>query len=227
VKAVADTLGVARSHLAERLSRPARPRGPYRKPEDARLLPTIRAIVDARPSYGYRRVTALVNRVLCSRGDASVNAKRVLRILQANGLTLAPHTARRPGRTHDGIVVALHSNVRWCSDHLELRCRDGAVVRVLFAIDACDREIMAWSAATTGVSAEMVCDLMIACCECRFGATKTPHPVEWLSDNGSAYIAKATAQTAAALDIRLLFTPVRSPQSNGIAEAFVKTLKRD
>jgi hypothetical protein len=111
MKAVADTLGVARSHLAERLSRPAQPRGPYRKPEDAQLLPTIRAIVDARPSYGYRRVTALVNRALHSRGEASVNAKRVLRILQANGLTLAPHTARRPGRTHDGIVVALRSNV--------------------------------------------------------------------------------------------------------------------
>ena len=70
---------------------------------------------------------------------------------------------------------------------------------MLFAIDACDREIMAWSATTTGVSAEMVCDLMIACCERRFGATKTPHSVEWLSDNGSAYIAKETAQTAAAL----------------------------
>ncbi|GJE50969.1 hypothetical protein GOFOIKOB_4023 [Methylobacterium tardum] len=111
VKAVADTLGVVRSHLAEHLRRPARPRGVYRKREDARLLPTIRAIVDARPSYGYRRVTALVSRALRSRGEASVNAKRVLRILRANGLSLAPHTARRPGPTHDGIVVALHSNV--------------------------------------------------------------------------------------------------------------------
>ncbi len=82
---------------------------------------------------------------------------------------------------------------------------------MLFAIDACDREVMAWSATTAGVSAEMVCDLMIACCERRFGATKTPHPVEWLSDNSSAYIATATAQTAAALGLRLLFTPVRSP----------------
>jgi transposase InsO family protein len=68
---------------------------------------------------------------------------------------------------------------------------------------------------------------MIACCERRFGATKASHPVEWLSDNGAAYIAKQTAQTAAALGLRLLFTRVRSPQSNGIAEAFVKTLKRD
>lgn len=122
--------------LAERLSYPARPRALYRKPEDAVLLPTIRAIVDARPSYGYRRITVLVNRVLRSRSEPIVNAKRVLRILRANGLTLAPHAARRPGRTHDGVVVALRSNVRWCSHHLELHCRDGAIVRVLFAIDA-------------------------------------------------------------------------------------------
>jgi putative transposase len=86
---------------------------------------------------------------------------------------------------------------------------------------------MAWSATTAGASAAMVCDLMIACCERRFSATKTPHPVEWLSDNGAAHIAKETAQTAAALGLRMLFTPVRSPQSNGIAEASVKTLKRD
>ena len=72
----------------------------------------------------------------------------------------------------------------------------------------------------------LVRDLMIACVERRFGATRTPHAVEWLSDNGSAYIAKETAQVATALGLRLAFTPVRSPQSNGISEAF-KTLRRD
>lgn len=65
------------------------------------------------------------------------------------------------------------------------------------------------------------------CCERQFGATKTPHPVEWLSGNCSAYIAEETAQTAAALGLRPRFAPVRSPQSNGIAETFVRTLKRD
>ena len=227
MKAIADTLGVARSNLIERGAKSARPRGPYRKLEDAALLPTIRQIVDERPSYGYRRITALVNRALRARSEPVVNAKRVLRIMQVNGLTLAQHTALRPGRTHDGAVVALRSNVRWCSDHLELHPRDGSVVRVLFAIDACDREIIAWSATTAGISGEMVRDLMVACVESRFGTIRTPHPVEWLSDNGSAYIAKETAHTATALGLRLAFTPVRSPESNGISEAFVKTLRRD
>ena len=100
-------------------------------------------------------------------------------------------------------------------------------MRVLFAIDACDRAIIVWSATTEGVSGEMVRDLMLACVEARVGTTRTSHPVEWLSDNGSAYIAKETARTATALGLRLAFTPVRSPESNGISEAFVKTLKRD
>lgn len=101
MKAVSDALGVARSNLAERRTRLARPRGPYRKPEDAALLPTIREIVDARPTYGYRRITALVNRIRRARSEPTINSKRVLRIMRVNGLTLAPHTALRPGRTHD------------------------------------------------------------------------------------------------------------------------------
>jgi transposase InsO family protein len=80
---------------------------------------------------------------------------------------------------------------------------------------------------TPAISGEMICDLMIAAVERRFEALKVPHRLEWLSDNSSAYIARQTAQIAAALGIDLLFTPVRSPQSNGMSEAFVKTLKRD
>lgn len=52
------------------------------------------------------------------------------------------------------------------SDPLELRCRDGAIVRVLFALDARDREI---------ISAETAWAAMIACSERRFGVTKAPH----------------------------------------------------
>src|SRR5436309_2879431 len=87
---------------------------------------------------------------------------------------------------------------------------------------------IAWSAvANAGISGEMVRDLMVAAVERRFKRTCTPHPVEWLSDNGSAYIAKDTADIARALGLTLLFTPIRSPESNGISESFFKTLKRD
>ena len=227
MKAVADTLGVARSNLAEQARARPKPRRPHRKAGDADLLPVLRRLADERPTYGYRRLTALLNRERRAHGGPPVNGKRVLRILRAHGLTLQAHTARRPGRTHDGAVVALRSDVRWCSDHFEIAGRDGGVVRVLFAIDACDREVIGWQATTAGISGEMVRDLMVACVERRFGATRAAHPVEWLSDNGSGYRAKETLDVATALGLRLAFTPPRSPESNGIAEAFVKTLRRD
>ena len=209
------------------MSRRAKSRRPYRKAGDDELLAPIRRLVDERPTYGYRRIRRLINRQRKANGKPPVNGKRVLRIMQANKLTLERHTGRRPGRTHDGVVIALRSNIRWCSDHFELACRNGEIVRVLFAIDACDREVMGWLATSAGISGEMVRDLMIACVERRFGISKAAHPVEWLSDNGSAYIAKDTLDTATALGLKLCFTPVRSPESNGIAEAFVKTFKRD
>lgn len=58
MKAVADTLAVARSNLIERVSRRAKSRRPYRKAGDNELLALIRRLVDERPTYGYRRYPA-------------------------------------------------------------------------------------------------------------------------------------------------------------------------
>jgi transposase InsO family protein len=142
-------------------------------------------------------------------------------------LLLQPHVGHRPVRAHEGSVITLESNQRWCSDGLEISCWNGEVVRLAFAIDTCDREIIAWQAGTGGISGGMVRDMMLVCVERRFGALRAPHPVQWLADNGSAYTAKETIDFATALSLVPCFTPVRSPESNGISEAFVKTLKRD
>jgi hypothetical protein len=37
----------------------------------------VRRLVDARPTYGYRRITALLNRDLAAEGLAAANHKRV------------------------------------------------------------------------------------------------------------------------------------------------------
>jgi putative transposase len=93
--AVADALGVARSNLVARAKRDgSRPRLQYRKAGDAELLARIRPLVDARPSYGYRRITALLNRQAQAEGLARVNHKRVYRVMKRAGLLLAPHTGR-------------------------------------------------------------------------------------------------------------------------------------
>lgn len=130
VKAVADTLGVARSNLVEQLQLPERPRrGPYRRAEDEAVLAEIRAITDARPTYGYRRVTALLNRARRSAEQPPVNHKRTFRLMRHASMLLQPHTGRRPIRTHEGTVVAPASNQRWASDGLEIPCWNGDAQR--------------------------------------------------------------------------------------------------
>ena len=228
MKAVAETLGVSRSNLVERLKGRAEPRRRYHKAQDAAVLPRVRRLVDARPTYGYRRITALLNRDLAAEGAAPVNHKRVYRLMQRHGLLLERHTGRRPGRTHDGKVVVAASNLRWCSDGLEVTCWNGEIVRVGFAMDAHDREVIAWcAAANAGISGSDVRDMMLLAVERRFGDIRAPRPVEWLSDNGSPYTAVETRYFAGQLNLAPCFTPVASPESNGLCEAFVKTFKRD
>jgi len=228
MKRVAETLEVSRSRLAERLgSRPGARSPRYRKDGDDALLPIIRDILDERPTYGYRRTCAVLNRRLAELGRPRVNHKRVYRIMRLQGLLLTRHSGKRPSRAHTGRVIAIRRNLRWCSDAFELSCTNGEAVRVVFALDCCDREVMGYAASTRGISSGMVQDLMLECVERRFGANRVPHNVQWLSDNGSCYTAKETVEFAAWLGLESCFTPVRSPESNGMAESFVRTFKRD
>jgi putative transposase len=79
----------------------------------------------------------------------------------------------------------------------------------------------------TCIFGEMIRDMMLDCVGRRFDAIRAPQPAQWLADNGSTYTAAETTDFATALNLVACFTPVRSPQSNGVCEAFVKTLKRD
>ena len=54
----------------------------------------ITALVAARPTYGYRRITAVLNRHLRAQGLAPLNHKRVYRIMQANSLLARKYTER-------------------------------------------------------------------------------------------------------------------------------------
>lgn len=93
VRAVADAFGV-RSNLAERQTW-----------LDWLQLPTA----SRRPLLSCPRSARSLN-------EAVLNTKRVLRIMRVKGLTLASRTALRPGRTHGGVVVAMRSIERGCSN---------------------------------------------------------------------------------------------------------------
>lgn len=182
---VANVIGVSRSNLHERLRGGAQPRRSYHKAQDAAVLPLIQRLVAERPSYGYRRITALLNRTRRADGLDAVNHKRVYRIMAKHGLLLAQRRRDRPERTHDGKVVTIRSNLRWCSDGFEFRCWNGDPVRVAFILDTHDREATAWRAVSgAGISGSDVRDMMLEAVERRFGGCRAPEPVEMLAPLG-------------------------------------------
>jgi putative transposase len=143
--------------------------------------------------------------------------------VQANKLTLERHTGRRPWSSHDGVHCA--------------RTSAGALITssppVVMA-RSCVCCLLSMPSRSHGLAGHVRRHLRRDGARAdgrlrrgRFGISKAAHPVEWLSDNGSAYIAKDKLDTATALGLKLCFTPVRSPASNRIAEAFVKTFKHD
>jgi hypothetical protein len=69
----------------------------------------LMALVSARPTYGYRRITALLNRQMRRDGNEPINHKRVYRIMQANHLLPARKYAVRPDYGHEGKVVTMRS----------------------------------------------------------------------------------------------------------------------
>ncbi|WP_170854847.1 IS3-like element IS2 family transposase [Escherichia coli] len=199
-----------------------------RHTDDTDVLLRIHHVIGELPTYGYRRVWALLRRQAELDGMPAINAKRVYRIMRQNALLLERKTAVPPSkRAHTGKVAVKESNQRWCSDGFEFRCDNGEKLRVTFALDCCDREALHWAVTTGGFNSETVQDVMLGAVERRFGNELPTSPVEWLTDNGSCYRANETRQFARMLGLEPKNTAVRSPESNGIAESFVKTIKRD
>jgi putative transposase len=56
---------------------------------------------------------------------------------------------------------------------------------------------------------------------------RPPVTIEWLSDNGSCYVAGETRSFPREIGLELRTIPIESPQSNDMVEAFVRTIKGD
>jgi transposase InsO family protein len=122
----------------------------------------------------------------------------------------------------------MRPNIRRCPDGFEVTCRSGEIVRGAVVIDAHDREIVSRRAvANAGIGGSDIRDMMPGAVERRFGTCRANRPVEMPSDNGSPCIARETRIPARQFGPAPCVTPVRSPRSNDMPEAFAKPPRRD
>ena len=110
---ICRTLGIGRATAYRGLK--GRPRR-YRRQDDEKVVAQLRQVLRERGSYGYRRAHWIVNRQF----HTGYNRKRIQRVMRLYGLALPVRGRRRRGRRHEGQVECVMSNMRWCSDVLEI-----------------------------------------------------------------------------------------------------------
>lgn len=195
----------------------------YAKADDPVVAAQIREIVRQRGSYGYRRVIAMVNRAF----DTAYNRKRIRRLMEINDWNLPRPGRRRTGRAHTGRIVRGTSNERWSSDTLQIPCWNGDLVKLGFILDCHDREAIAHVAVPRKYRAYDEQELLQAAVTQSFGDSRPVEQLQFLSGNKSIYTALDTVCKAERLGLSPVTTPAYRPQSNGMSEAFVNTLRRD
>ena len=104
MKTVAEVIGVSRSNLADRLQERCKKRiGRPPRPDDE-LVSKIKAVIAELPTYGYRRVHAVLKRQALAAGLKPPNHKRVYRVMKVHGLLLDRHVGGDE-RRHDGRIA--------------------------------------------------------------------------------------------------------------------------
>ena len=89
---------------------------------DNDILTMIKEIITEKPTYGYHRVHTILNYKLAAQNQ--VNHKRIYRIMKQNNLLHFPY-GNRPTRVHDGKIITLKINLRWCYDSFTITCDNG------------------------------------------------------------------------------------------------------
>ncbi len=100
ISLVSRCLRVSRAqlHAMARRSKNWQDRRRKRKPDDTEVLARIHTVIGDLPTYGYRRVWALLRRQSETDDMAVINAKRVYRIMRQNALLLERKPAIPPSK---------------------------------------------------------------------------------------------------------------------------------
>lgn len=180
--------------------------------DEESLLLRVVALASQYGRYGYRRITALLQRE-----GWSVNHKRVERLWRQEGLKVPAKQPKR-GRLwlNDGSCLRLKPEFPghvWSYDFVVERTQDGRPFRILNVIDEYTRECLAVKVARQLDHEDVQECLMELFCE--HGV-----PVHLRSDNGSEFIAKPLRAWLERLQVKPLFIEPGSPWENGYIESF-------
>jgi len=179
---------------------------------EERLIEQMTDLATKYGRYGYRRITALLQRE-----GWEVNHKRVERLWRKEGLKV-PQKQPKKKRLwlNDGSCIRRRLQFKdhvWSYDFVATRTEDGLSLRILTLIDEYTRECLALKVARRLRSQDVLEQL-------RYLFIYRGLPGFIRSDNGPEFTAKAVRYWLERLGVQTLFIEPGSPWENGYNESF-------
>ncbi len=220
---IISSLGIPKSTVYYKTKKYPLRKYSKRKELSKEVEKSITEITSKKSTHGIPRVRAILSRDYGLRPTKYM----VQRFMKEQSLLITRNRTRGVGRDHSGTISVDTINTRWASDITSIKCWNGEKLRVAIILDCCDRSVIAWKAAKH----IQACDIELLVQEAilkRFKTGLVPEgTLQFLHDNGPEYIEKILKNNLMKWNIENCNTPIYSPQSNGMVEAFNGTLKRD
>lgn len=213
VKTICQVLDYARSNVYYQ----------SRRADESELREAIERLAGAYPTYGYRRITAMLKRE-----GWSVNHKRVARLMGEMNLkirrkhrkkntTNSNHSYGRYPNRVAGLPINRPDQV-WVADITYIQLRDEDVYLAVL-MDVYTRAIRGWHLARS-----LAQELTLTALKC---ALEDYVPEIHHSDQGVQYAATAYIALLKQYDVQISMAAVGKPEDNGFAERLIRTIKEE
>lgn len=186
---------------------------------DPALETAVRETCNARPCYGYRRITAMMKR----KGHQA-NRKRVSRIMKENGLLHDSPPKRPHWQVHKGSQIAEMPNVYWQKDMTKIWCGADGWGYLFNIIDTCDRAWVGYCFSLFCSTTESLQSLDSALAN-RAPETMRIPGLTIGTDGGSQYTSRRFEAALASAGIAHKVSRKNTPEDNAVVEAFHKSVK--
>jgi putative transposase len=172
-------------------------------------------LAEQNPTDGYRIVTAWVTRKL----GRAVNRKRVLRVMRER--RLIQHRTHEPCRRRLGFFKVERPGQLWHLDMTSIWVAEHGWVYLNAVIDCCSREIVGWELSLRCRAIEAIAVIETAVREQGI----VPGTLTLGTDNGSAFVPRATRLVISGLGVTHRRGGYRDPESQAFIESWFRYLK--
>ena len=143
---VCEATGEREPNSGDALSRlQGAPRG-----DDELLIARIKAVIEEFPTYGYRRVCAILRK----RHKLLINRKKVYRLMRHQRWMISQRVVTPKPRVQKLRSRTERSNERWAMDITHVDCGADGWGHLVAVIDCHDREVVGWEFALRGRAQE-------------------------------------------------------------------------